>query len=200
MLYGPKADGTWPIPGTSLAGPPGSPGKGASVASLAAGDAHCANGGASVTDGSGNTAYACTGGTGPPGPAGSADLHSFQVTGSAGTVTIRPSVGFSSVGLVEQVTTAAAGVYLMNATVFLEQSVPGTSEVECTLYVDASQAGPGFSFGSVDTSSPYATIPVLGEVAVTADTHTFEVLCANLSAVPVQVVSQASAMTGFRSS
>jgi Fibronectin type III domain/Collagen triple helix repeat (20 copies) len=58
------------------AGPPGNngaPGTGATVAILAAGNANCPNGGASITDGSGNTAYVCNGAPGaqgPPGPAG----------------------------------------------------------------------------------------------------------------------------------
>jgi Collagen triple helix repeat (20 copies) len=69
VLYGPKSSGTWPTPGTSLAGPPGAPGTGATVAAEAAG-ANCVNGGVKVTDGNGNTAYACTGATGPQGPAG----------------------------------------------------------------------------------------------------------------------------------
>lgn len=48
-------------------GPAGAPGTGATVTSLSPGNANCANGGASVTDGSGNTAYACHGATGPRG-------------------------------------------------------------------------------------------------------------------------------------
>ena len=67
VLYGPKVRGTWPANGVSLVG---SPGTGATVASLAAGNANCATGGASITDGSANTAYACNGATGPKGDAG----------------------------------------------------------------------------------------------------------------------------------
>jgi hypothetical protein len=40
------------------------------VTSLSTGNSNCPNGGAQVTDGSGNTAYACTGTTGPTGTAG----------------------------------------------------------------------------------------------------------------------------------
>jgi hypothetical protein len=85
VLYGPKTSGTWPTVGTSLVGPAGSPGKGATVASLAAGDTHCGTGGASITDGSGNTAYACngaqgnTGPAGPPGPPGTSFFDYGQV-------------------------------------------------------------------------------------------------------------------------
>jgi hypothetical protein len=73
VLYGPKAGGAWPMTGTSLvgpAGPAGTPGSGATVTPLSSGDSHCGNGGAAVTDGNGNTAYACSGATGPAGPAG----------------------------------------------------------------------------------------------------------------------------------
>ena len=62
---GPKGD-------TGAAGPAGPPGPGVTVASLASGDPNCADGGASVTDGAGNTAFACNGATGPQGPAGPA--------------------------------------------------------------------------------------------------------------------------------
>ena len=48
----------------------GPPGTGATVASLATGNANCASGGASVTDGNGNTAYACNGNPGATGPQG----------------------------------------------------------------------------------------------------------------------------------
>lgn len=56
------------------AGPAGSPGTGATVAAEPPGT-NCPNGGASVTDGNGSTAYACTGeagATGPQGPPGNA--------------------------------------------------------------------------------------------------------------------------------
>jgi hypothetical protein len=52
-------------------GPQGAPGTGATVSSESPGS-NCANGGAKITDGGGNTAYACTGDTGPQGPAGAA--------------------------------------------------------------------------------------------------------------------------------
>jgi hypothetical protein len=48
----------------------GPPGTGATVASLAPGNANCANGGAQITDGSGDTAYACNGAMGPAGATG----------------------------------------------------------------------------------------------------------------------------------
>src|SRR5215831_8137726 len=66
---GPKGD-------TGAAGAAGAPGTGATVA-LEPPGANCAHGGAAVRDGNGSTAYACTGATGPPGPAGGADLQPF---------------------------------------------------------------------------------------------------------------------------
>jgi hypothetical protein len=54
-------------------GQPGAAGKDGvspTVAQLAAGDSHCANGGAAITDASGNVAYACNGSTGAPGQPG----------------------------------------------------------------------------------------------------------------------------------
>lgn len=59
-------------------GPAGAPGTGATVASLASGNANCAPGGASITDGKGDVAYACNGAagaTGPQGPAGSSGVE-----------------------------------------------------------------------------------------------------------------------------
>ena len=53
------------------------------MASLAAGDTRCGNGGASITDGTGNTAYACNGGT------GALDLHSFSMASTA-ALTLTP--------------------------------------------------------------------------------------------------------------
>lgn len=54
---------------TGSQGPPGQDGAGATVATEPAGN-NCADGGAKITDGSGDTAYACTGATGPQGAAG----------------------------------------------------------------------------------------------------------------------------------
>jgi hypothetical protein len=54
----------------------GTPGAGATAASLASDDPNCPDGGAPVTDGNGYTAHACTGATGPAGPCGSASTDS----------------------------------------------------------------------------------------------------------------------------
>lgn len=74
------AGATGPTGATGATGPAGT---GATVASLASGDPNCANGGASITDGKGSTAYACTGATGPAGPTGSQGPAGPQ--GPAGT-------------------------------------------------------------------------------------------------------------------
>jgi Collagen triple helix repeat (20 copies) len=65
------------------AGQPGAPGAGATVASLAPGDPNCATGGASVTDGNGNTAYACNGAPGPQGPPGPGGSMACTTDGGA---------------------------------------------------------------------------------------------------------------------
>jgi hypothetical protein len=59
-------------------GPQGDPGASVTVAQLQSGDSHCPNGGASITDGSGNTAYVCSGATGPQGPQGPAGQGGIQ--------------------------------------------------------------------------------------------------------------------------
>ena len=70
------------------------------MASLAAGYTRCGNGGASITDGTGNTAYACNGGT------GALDLHSFSVASTA-ALTLTPGQAPAVVpGLSVQVTPA----------------------------------------------------------------------------------------------
>jgi hypothetical protein len=61
-----------------IQGPTGSAGIGATVNSLFPGNANCTDGGASITDGSGNTAYACNGAQGPAG-AGDAISNSLTV-------------------------------------------------------------------------------------------------------------------------
>ena len=84
VLYGPKSAGTWPTPGSSLIGTTGPAGAGATVTPLASGNSNCPNGGVQLTDGNGNTAYACTGATGPAGSgtstAGSSGLDVTLVT------------------------------------------------------------------------------------------------------------------------
>ena len=82
------------------AGATGAPGTGATVASLASGDTNCANGGASVTDGNGNTAYACDGAPGPQGPPGTGGSVACTTDGGApGQVTVSSVANDNSVSL-----------------------------------------------------------------------------------------------------
>lgn len=60
---------------TGAAGSAGSPGTGATVTSLPSGNSNCPNGGAQVTDGTGDVAYACNG--------GNASVHSGGGTASS---------------------------------------------------------------------------------------------------------------------
>jgi hypothetical protein len=53
---------TGPAGPAGPAGSPGAAGTGATVASLASGNSNCPNGGAQITDGNGDVAYACNGG------------------------------------------------------------------------------------------------------------------------------------------
>ena len=82
-----------PVGATGPAGPTGAAGTGAAVTSLASGDSNCPNGGAQVTDGSGDTAYACTGATGPTGATG--DTGPQGATGPQGPQ--GPAGGFADV-------------------------------------------------------------------------------------------------------
>jgi pilus assembly protein FimV len=70
------------------AGATGTPGTGATVAQLAAGDPNCSAGGASITDGNGNTAYACNGPAGvSTAGLGGLDVNIVNATGSPGAIT-----------------------------------------------------------------------------------------------------------------
>lgn len=77
---------TGPTGATGATGAQGPAGPGATVKSLASGDTNCPNGGALVTDGSDDTAYACTGATGPKG-----DTGATGATGPAGPAGSGPS-------------------------------------------------------------------------------------------------------------
>jgi hypothetical protein len=69
----------WADTGHSIQGPQGPAGTGATVSSLASGNSNCPNGGASITDGSGDTAYACNGAA-----AVAYDTGDLTCTGSVG--------------------------------------------------------------------------------------------------------------------
>jgi hypothetical protein len=64
----------------------------ATVTSLASGDHHCASGGASVTDGNGNTACACNGAVGPAGSSGFRSMPALPAYQSGGKRLLRAEV------------------------------------------------------------------------------------------------------------
>jgi hypothetical protein len=112
----PGAPGPSGSPGSP--GPSGSPGTGATVAALATGDPNCSNGGASITDGSGDVAYACngvTGSAGPAGPAGTAGQGSSTVVStSALTLTTGNTAPTVIPGLADTVTVSASSILLIS--------------------------------------------------------------------------------------
>jgi hypothetical protein len=143
-LYGPKAGGTWPTPGTSLAGPAGAPGTSATVAAEPSG-ANCANGGAKVTDGNGDAAYACTGATGPAGPAGPAGTigqQSATVSGTAG-LTLPSNTSFTLLpGLAQTITVPANSIVLVSTNGGAETTsgaAAGFSAVDVAVFVDGTR-------------------------------------------------------------
>lgn len=80
---GPKGD-------TGPQGPAGQDGAGATVTTEPAGT-NCADGGAKITDGGGNTTYACTGATGQQGPAGPQGPAGVGTAGPSGLDTVLAS-------------------------------------------------------------------------------------------------------------
>jgi hypothetical protein len=157
---GPKGD-------AGPAGPAGAAGAGAAVSSLASGDANCATGGASVTDGNGNTAYACNGAAGaqgpagpqgPPGPAGgsAASLDSLigtpcdVGTSNAGTLNVTYAPQSNGTDSVSIVCDQNNPVYALNVTV---QAPP--SSRSCTGFPQICSGG---GTGSVTVTSSPGTI------------------------------------------
>ena len=150
--------------------PQGSPGTGATAASLAAGDTRCGNGGASITDGTGNTACACNGG------AGALDLHSFSVASTA-ALTWTPGQAPAVVpGLSVQVTPAIASTYFVNADIWLALNVTATTAAYGS-FADGLFIGTGGSYGAVDSSAPNDTIPLSGAVSLSPGAHTIDIRC-----------------------
>jgi hypothetical protein len=82
-----------------------------------------------TTDGTGNTAYACNGGT------GALDLHSFSVASTA-ALTLTPGQAPAVVpGLSVQVTPAIASTYFVNADIWLALNVTATTAA-CGSFAD----------------------------------------------------------------
>jgi Collagen triple helix repeat (20 copies) len=88
------APGSPGAPGAN--GSPGTPGAGAIVTGLSAGNSNCPNGGASVTDGSTNTAYVCNGTDGTQGPQGSPGVSTAGPQG-LDTMTVTKNISFTSI-------------------------------------------------------------------------------------------------------
>jgi len=188
---GPKGD-------TGAAGAAGAPGTGATVA-LEPPGANCAHGGAAVRDGNGSTAYACTGATGPPGPAGGADLQPFQAV-STGSVTFQALTGLAPVpGLSVQVTPTETSTYLVNATIAAAGNFFNSGDVFCTLSVDGQADVFTASHAHITTDVTVATIPITREVVLAAGTHTIAVECEGADSLAVGGNGN-SFMTGFKAS
>lgn len=141
-------------------GDQGAPGAGAIVAALANGDANCPDGGASITDGNGNTAYACNGANGT----GTADLGAFADPSTA-SVQLQNQAPYTLVpGLIQRVTTSAPDtLYLVNASIQIDTQVTASNgeaaQVACSLFVDG-QAVEGPSIGEVSFPAVIATIAI----------------------------------------
>jgi hypothetical protein len=183
VLYGPKAGGTWPANGVSLVGPEGpagAPGAGATVTSLASGDAHCANGGASIKDGTGTTAYACTGATGPAGTTGQ---HASTVAGT-GDITVDTNSNWAVIpGMTQTVTVPANGVVLISTTGGAQTDGSATNSLSLLqfgIFVDGALSGtiPTQQLIISNTTSligDWEWWNLTGAVPMSAGTHTITV-------------------------
>jgi hypothetical protein len=90
-------------------GQPGDPGQSPAVAPVAAGDSHCASGGAAITDAAGTTTYVCSGANGKDGADGTPfsgtftspnEQYSISVTDTGVTIAgAGTTVNLSSTGL-----------------------------------------------------------------------------------------------------
>ena len=195
VLYGPKANGAWPAAGTSLTGSPGAPGKDATVSALAAGNANCPNGGAAITDGSGHTAFACTGATGPSGSV------STQTFSADATQTVGFPPGGSAVtvpGMTARVTPTAQSTYFVSANLYLITQDTGSGTLICRPYVDGAPAD-NLNPTQTMTTNGTASLTFVDQIAVGAGTHTFDVRCQGFGTIPVYVVNGGmSVMNGFK--
>jgi hypothetical protein len=170
VLYGPKAGGTWPTPGTSLAGPAGAAGTGATVSTAPSAD--CPNGGEQVTDGNGNTAYACNGANG-----GAPDGYgTFQHEGS--DISVPSESGFAAISTL----TVPGGSYIVNATLSVYSEYESNGVIGCYLGTSAS-FGPPPAYATL-TAGDYTDVAVTA--GVTAPGGSIVLFCtAGLSNVTV---------------
>jgi hypothetical protein len=180
------ATGAAGAPGaTGLAGPAGpagsagSPGAGATVASLAVGNTNCPNGGAEITDGNDDAAYACTGATGP---AGSASLPlTSQVFQSSGlTLSLSDNTTATLVPGLSDTEAYGAGNLITTADVGIEVSSAANTDAEftvgCELYIDGfAPPDERITYASVSYYSPYAVLPMT--LTSPGGAYTFAVGC-----------------------
>ena len=169
---------TGPAGPAGPAGSAGSPGAGATVTSLAAGNTNCPNGGAEITDGNDDAAYACTGATGP---AGSASLPlTSQVFQDSGLSLSLSDTTANEVPGLSDTEAYGAGNLITTADVGIEVSGAATADagftVGCLLYIDGfAPPDERITYASVGYYSPYAVIPMT--LASPGGTHTFVVGC-----------------------
>jgi Divergent InlB B-repeat domain/Collagen triple helix repeat (20 copies) len=140
----------WTDSGSSIkgpqgpAGPQGAAGNGATVAQLATGDTNCPSGGASITDGSGNTAYVCNGAPGTGGAAGATSLDSMigspcdVNSPNAGTLQVTYTPQTNGTDTISWLCSQNNPQYALNVTVdgypYTECTSEGLLPPDCTTY------------------------------------------------------------------
>jgi hypothetical protein len=209
---GPKGDaGPVGAPGpTGPAGPAGPvgntgpPGTGATVATLASGDTNCSAGGAQITDGSGDVAYACNGSQGPsgpigpPGPAGPQGPQGPQGPVTAYFAHLRTGGNLGSTLAPVAFIAPPSGPIQVNATATFLTNGPVTVECQLTdglgdvLDTEASSASnSGDIFISLTGATPTPTGSVQISCSSSNPSSTVITEDASLTGIPVTSVTQA---------
>jgi collagen type VII alpha len=173
---------TWMDTGSSIAGPAGA---GASVSTLSSGDTNCPNGGASITDGKGNTAYACNGTNGSSsGPLG--QLASSVYSTAPLTVTNQAAMALVP-GLTDYMTVPANSLVYISAEGGAQtesSATDGFSVIGVSLLMDSASLAPGNNSLTdvVTMANTTGTVGVTGhwslstaQVFPTGGTYGFEV-------------------------
>lgn len=163
-------------------GHPGPAGSGAVVQSLSPGDTSCADGGASITDGDGNTAYACDGArgaVGPQGPAGPAnvDYGVVQVTSTVqrATCSFDGAAGGPDPLTVSAAYQASTGLQTCEITGFPAGAVPTVTFLSPDNAASAGHAEVQFSPGQ-NLYVPISIPSIVNGVGGTADEFTFMII------------------------
>ena len=173
---------TWMDTGSGIAGPAGA---GATVSTLSSGDTNCPSGGASITDGKGNTAYACNGANGSSsGPLG--QLASSVYSTAPLTVTNQAAMTLVP-GLTDSMTVPADSLVYISAEGGAQtdsSATSGFSDIGVSLLIDGASLAPGpNSLTDVVTmANTGGTVGVTGhwslstaQVFPTGGTYAFEV-------------------------